>query len=220
MKWLTISVFAACAASGWAQANRDYLTTDEADQVREAQEPNIRMKLYLHFAQQRLDQVSQLLSKEKAGRSVLIHDLLDQYARIIEAIDTVSDDAIKRKLTIDIGNTAVATAEQDMLARLQKIDGSHPKDLERFDFVLKDAIQTTQDSYDLTQENLGDRARAELDREKKEKAAREALMTPEELAAQKKDDQKKADDAALKKKAPTLRRPGEVPTEKKDPPIN
>src|SRR5579871_6320797 len=174
MKWLTVSVFTICAASALAQANRDYLTSDEVDQIREAQEPNVRMKLYLHFAQQRLDQVSQLLSKEKAGRSALIHDLLDQYSRIIEAIDTVSDDAIKRKLTIDVANTAVSAAEKDMLAKLQKIDESQPKDMARFEFVLKDAIQTTQDSYDLTQENLGDRARAELDREKKEKTARQA----------------------------------------------
>ncbi|HLW76515.1 MAG TPA: hypothetical protein VKS01_06005 [Bryobacteraceae bacterium] len=220
MRWLAISLLTLCAAPVWAQANRDYLTTDEADQIREAQEPNIRLKLYLHFARQRVDQVQQLLLKEKPGRSALIHDLLDQYSQIIEAIDTVSDDAIRRRLTIDAGNAVVAAGEQEMLASLQKIDDSHSKDRDRFDFVLQDAIQTTKDSFDLSQQNLTDRARAELDREKKEKAAREALMTPEELAAQKKTDQKKADDAALKKKVPTLRRPGDPPIEKKEPQIN
>jgi hypothetical protein len=204
MKTLLLCVLLAVPLA--AQRQRDFLTADEADQIREAQEPNERLTLYIHFAKQRLSQVDHWLAKDKTGRSILIHDTLDEYSNIIDAIDTVADDALKRRLDIQIGLTAVASAEKEMLADLQKIQDGQPKDIGRYDFILKQAIDGTSDSMELAREDPKTRAAEVAAKDAKEKKQLEEMMTPEEREAKKAEEAK---EEKAKKKAPTLLRPGE-----------
>ena len=202
-------------------AQRDFLTADEIDQIREAQEPNLRLKLYADFARLRVDLVHNLLGKEKPGRSILIHDSLDEYSKILDAIDTVADSAAEHKTDIHLGLAAVADAEKAMLPMLKQIAESRPKDLERYDFALTQAIDTTADSLDLAEEDLGKRAGEVEERQAAQKKAAQDQMTPIDKEGQQAGDAKKkaeedkaaeqkpADDTTPKRKPPTLLRPGE-----------
>jgi hypothetical protein len=189
-------------------AERDFLTADEADQVRETQEPNLRLKLYVQFARQRLDRIQRLFSSEKPGRSALIHDLLDDYSKIIESIDVVTDDALERKLAVNEGVGAVAAAEKAMLPILQKFADSEPKDLVRYEFSLKQAISATSDSLELAEADLRDRAGDVQAKAAKEKKEIEADMQPKDREEKQAEDAKTAADTK-KRKPPTLLKPGE-----------
>jgi hypothetical protein len=199
---------AAWSATFALAQDRDFLTPNEVDQIREAQEPNERLLLYVHFARQRMDLLDQYLAKEKPGRSLFIHNTLEDYSKIIEAIDSVSDDALRHSLPLDKGLVAVAAAEKEFLDKLNKIQESAPNDLERYKFVLEAAIDATSDSRQLALEDSGKRGSALSAADAKEKKEREALMSSKEVADRKKGTQKEADQ---KKKIPSLYRPGEKP---------
>jgi hypothetical protein len=186
--------------------DRDFLTPNEVDQVREVQEPNERMALYLKFAKLRIELVEQALAKEKAGRSLIVHNALEDYSQIIEAIDTVADDALRRHMAIDKGSIAVIHAEEEFLGKLNKIEPAEPADLVRYKFALENAIDTTQDSHEASLEDSKKRAADIASADAKEKKDREALMPTKEVKERKQAD---ADDKDKQKKIPSLYRPGE-----------
>jgi len=195
-------------------AERDFLTADEADQIREtSQDPNARLKLYVHFAKQRLDLAKTLLAKDKAGRSILVHDALDDYAHIIDALDDVVDDALKHQTDLKAGLALVKAGEEQMLADLEKIRDSHPKDVARYDFALTQAIETTSDSLDLSKQDLGKRTADVEAKDAREKKELESMNKSEEAKEKDKTqgEEKKAAEAPTggRRKVPTLRRPGE-----------
>jgi hypothetical protein len=207
LQWCAL-LAAACCSAGIAQ-QRDFLTADEVDQIKTAQEPNARMALYAKFARERVDLVKNLLAKDKPGRSIMIHDALDDYARMVDALDDVADDALQRKVDIKPGLGYAAKLEKEALPLLQKIKDNPPKDLERFEFALRDAIETTTDSLDASHQDVDKRTKVVEAREAQDKKdIREAMSGPEREAKQA-EDKKAAADEDKQKKAPSLYRKGE-----------
>jgi hypothetical protein len=205
-----------------AFAQRDFLTSTEVDQVRDVQEPVARLKLYLNFARQRLDQLQSLMAKDRPGRSGEVRQLLEDYAKIIEAIDTVSDDALVRRTDVTAGPALIADGEKKFLDQLEKIQSASPRDLEMYDFALKDAIATTSDSIDQANEDLATRGKevnSKVQKEKKEvadvnKAEKKLGGTDPATDKAEAAATAAADDATKPaRQAPTLYRPGEKPND-------
>lgn len=205
-----LCAFAFLAAPLMAQ-HADFLTADEVDQIKNVQEPNARLALYTRFARERIDLVRSLIAKNKPGSSALIHDALDDYNQIIDALDDVADDAIARKIDVKAGLAKVAEAEQSMLPLLQKIHDNPPKDVDRYEFALQTAVETTRDSISGAGGDYGKREKTVAAEQQQEKQEIKASMTPTEREARNAADQKAAQDQDSKdqRKPPTLYRPGE-----------
>lgn len=211
---LPLAALCALGASGLHAQDRDFLSTDEVEQVRQTQEPNARLMLYNKFAEARILQVEDLLKTEKPGRSVLIHDLLEDLVDILDTIDTVADDALRNNMEIAEGMQDVAKRHTVMAEKLKKIDQMELSDRGRYQFQLQMAIDTVEDSLELAQEDLAKRKGDVLAKDKAEKTEREALRTPQDVAERKEADKKQAEfdkKSGRTRKAPTLYKPGEKP---------
>ncbi|HEY6272333.1 MAG TPA: hypothetical protein VIX19_10115 [Terriglobales bacterium] len=87
-----------------AAPKRDPLTEAEGDQLREvAQEPYKRLKLYIKFTDARLDAIDQLRTdpKQADGRGQKIHDLIEDFAALLDEINDNLEAYERRPMTKD-----------------------------------------------------------------------------------------------------------------------
>ena len=212
---ILLVICAAFASAIPALADKDFLTEDEIAKVREAQIPNDRLKLYVLFARQRIDQLQRLLNKEKKGRSVEARELLEDYSSIIDAIDTVSDDALRRGADIAEGTAATTMAEKRFLGQLQQIKDRNPADMDLYKVALQEAIAGTSDSIDLASEDAGARGAKLSAEDKRAKKEAEETLKEEDKTGKPSGQQTTSADASAtddtkpKRKPPTLLHPGE-----------
>lgn len=165
---LVMLAVVALAPALWSQ-RREFLSDGEIDQIREAQDPNDRLKLYTKFAQQRLELVEKALAGSDANRAEQIHISLTEYDQIINAIDQNVDQAVSKRELFRKGLEHALQNEPDFLKLLQSFQARNPKDLEQYRFALSQAIDDTKDSIDGLREALGKQPKSS----KQEKEAKE-----------------------------------------------
>jgi hypothetical protein len=151
---------------------RDPLTDAEADQLRQvAMEPQKRLKLYLKFTEARLDSIDQLRGdpKQADGRGAKIHDLLEDFASLIDEIndnlDQYGDRALNKDDEKDFhkGLKEVITGEQRFRARLRTLrhemetDPQTRTESKDYAFVLQDAEDALKSSLETAQEYANDK---------------------------------------------------------------
>lgn len=178
------SVQLRAAASG-AQATDDpaALTQDEADRLREAQDPSDRIQVYLELAGERLERFEALRRappgpQEQADRGETLDRLLSQYLAL--------DDELKRWIQdqFDTGHdmrkglrTLIDQAPKQLVA-LKQVEPTPDPYLGNYRQSLRDAIDDLNDTLNGATQALADQEKkfGEMNREEKveAKAAKEA----------------------------------------------
>jgi hypothetical protein len=127
--------------------HKDYLSDEEADKIRDADTPSLRIKLYLTFAEDRLKKFEYEISRTvpERHRSDILSGLLNGYAGCMDDAADQIDVARDKQMNIRDALKLMQTKGKEFLDLLEKYDKSGP-DLDSYRDPLEDAIDGTKDA--------------------------------------------------------------------------
>lgn len=143
-------VFPVCSSS-WADRRRDPLTQLEINQLRDtAQDPDLRLKLYIKFARARLEAIEQVRSDPKAtDRAQRTHDHLQEFLDVYDELNDNVDTFADRKSDLRKALKAVIDADTEFQAKLRALKdsaGAIPAETQKYEFLLNGALDTVDSS--------------------------------------------------------------------------
>jgi hypothetical protein len=134
-----------------AQRRRDPLNQLEIDQLRDAMlDPDMRLKLYVKFARDRMTAMEQMRANPKTtDRGLQTHDLLQDFFTIYQELDDNIDMYVGRKNDIRKPLKVVIEADTEFQSKLRALKdaaNADPKEARQYEFVLSDALETVDSS--------------------------------------------------------------------------
>ncbi|HXX99781.1 MAG TPA: hypothetical protein VEI54_02600 [Candidatus Limnocylindrales bacterium] len=135
------------AAPAHAQRpDKDYLSDIEADQIRDAETPNERVKLFLSFAEDRLKKFQYELEHPSPNKhSELLNYLMNSYIGCVDDAADLIQVSLTKQENIRQGIDLMSSKAKEFLVILQKYQSEGPE-LEIYKDNLEDAIEGTQDA--------------------------------------------------------------------------
>jgi hypothetical protein len=180
-----------------AQAQKpDYVSEEEEDKIRDAQEPSERIEVYLTLAQSRLDRIQEFRSKPmdpQYDNGAYIDRLLDEYISLTDDLKNWIQDQYDRGGDMRKGLRKVLETgpkQLDDLRRIQESPDAYAADYAR---SLRDAKDEVTDALDGATKALGDQVKklGELKRDEKAEAQSEKDRIKEEKKRNKEEEKLK-----------------------------
>ena len=126
-------------------AQDDFLTRGEVEEVRDAQEPDKRLALYLVIAQRRIDAIKAELAAKKAGAGRSTQKSLSEYTSVLEALETSLADGREKRALKDKDLEKTKALETEFLAYLKSLNREDSPGYEDYHFTLDEAIDVTEE---------------------------------------------------------------------------
>jgi len=158
---------------------REPLNEKEIDELREvAQEPDKRLKLMVEFARARLAAIDRLRGEARlaAGRGTQVHDLLEDFTKLVDEMGDNIDDYVDRKYDLRKALKFVIEGDTEFQLKLRTLKeqgagagakaGSETGD---YTFVLQNAIEAVNLSLDDSRKLLEEQETAFKDTKEKAK---------------------------------------------------
>lgn len=131
-----------------AQGEKDYLSPEEADKIRDAQDPSDRIKLYMSFAQDRLDKFEYEVNRpqHEAQYDDILNNLMNAYVGCVDDAADQIDVAQEKQTDVRDAVKLMKVKDSEFLAKLQKFDQATGPDFEAYRYTLEDAIEGTKEA--------------------------------------------------------------------------
>lgn len=144
---LAIALTCLVSSCAWGQAvQKDYLTTLEADKIRDAETPNERIKLFVQYADDRLKKFQYELDHPAANRHAeMLNYLMNSYIGCVDDASDIIQEGIEKQQNVRAGIDLMATKAKEFLEVLKKI-AADGKEIDIYKINLDDAIEGTQDA--------------------------------------------------------------------------
>ena len=132
------------------QEKKDYLSQEEADKIRDADTPNLRIKLFMSFADDRIKKFQYELTRQvpDARREEMLNSLINAYVGCVDDASDQIDLAKEKQQDVHSALKAMEPKLKEYLDILQKLDKDKGADFESYKDTLEDAIQGTQEALD------------------------------------------------------------------------
>ncbi|MSO19112.1 MAG: hypothetical protein EXQ56_01395 [Acidobacteria bacterium] len=128
-----------------ATAQEDFLTREEVDAARDAQEPEKRIPLYLEIADMRLGAMRAALGSAKSSAGRAVQKSLEQYTKILEAIETTMADARERRAPFPKAMELLKTRLPESRQFLESLDNDASPIYANYQFTLEESIAVTEE---------------------------------------------------------------------------
>ncbi len=145
--WIVTTAATAIRTSA-AQRSRDYLSSEEAEKIRDNQSPASRIKLYLSFAEDRLKKFDyeQARTAPETDRGDILNGLLNGYSGCMNDAAEEIDEAKDKQMNIHAELKLLQSKGKEFLTELQKIQKTKGPNYDDYNDTLEDAIDGTNDA--------------------------------------------------------------------------